>query len=407
MDSLLYALCAVIGGVAFAYLLPLALRHPNPARTAITVATGSFTVGIAIANPVVSDVIDRVMGLPNLARVIAHGYAIVIAASAEAMLLFLALPAEQARPRVSRRIVASAIAYGGMVTLWLVTYAVAPTARLTVDFARVPTVAAYLAIYLSAFVAFTVDIARMCWWFARVAGRSWLSRGLRITAVGACFGLAYCVNKALYLGGVWLDVEPIGERYVAAVLVTVSAVLMLVGLTMPSWGPALPCFADWRRLVAYRQLYPLWRDVVAVVPGLVLDERLRRPTVALRELDYALTRRMVEIRDGWIRVRPYIDHRVVALASKHTDRIGLTGDEREAALEAAQYAAGIRARASGVLAAVPTTADLRNPEGGYEGELSWLTRVARAYARSPVVSATLADISTLERAPAHDGEGRQ
>src|SRR5690606_40121495 len=77
------------------------------------------------------------------------------------------------------------------------TYSGARASRLTVDFARVRTVAAYLAIYLSAFVAFTVDIARMCWWFARVAGRSWLSRGLRITAVGACFGLAYCVNKAL------------------------------------------------------------------------------------------------------------------------------------------------------------------------------------------------------------------
>ncbi|HEY8532694.1 MAG TPA: MAB_1171c family putative transporter [Micromonospora sp.] len=403
MDALLYALCAVFGAVAFAYLIPLALRHPTPARTAITVATGAFTVGITIANPVVADVIDRIVGLPNLARVIAHGHAIVIAASAEAMLLFLALPAAQAKPRVAWRIVVSAIAYSGMLALWLLTYAHRPDARLTVEYAHVPAVTAYLAIYLFAFVAFTVDIARMCWRFARIAGGTWLSRGLRITAVGACFGFAYCVNKALYLAGIWCDVALRGERYIAAVLVTISALLMLVGLTMPSWGPALPSVADWRRLVAYRQLYPLWRDVVAVVPGLVLDERLRKPIVALRELDYALTRRMVEIRDGWIRVRPYIDHRVIDLARKHTDRIGLTGDEREATVEAAQYAAGIRAKAAGTLAATPTTADLRNPEGGYEGELAWLTRVARAYARSPVVAATLADISAGETAADREG----
>lgn len=403
MDSVLYALCAVFGWVAFLYLLPLAYRHPTHARTAITVAVGAFALGITIAVPGISDRIDQAAGVTNLAKIASHACAITIAAASEAMLLFLSLPVEQARPRVIRRVAASAVAYSGMLALWGVTLATAPGVRLVVEHARVPSVSGYLVIYLGAFAAFTADSAWLCWRFARVAGRTWLRRGLRITAVGALTGLAYCLNKTVYLGSVWFDVTLSGERYIAAVLVTISAALMLTGLTVPAWGPSLPSRADWRRLSAYRRMYPLWRDVVAAVPDLVLDDRLRRYTVALRDLDYALTRRMVEIRDGWIRVRPYIDERVTALASKHTDRIGLTGDDRAAALEAAQYAAGIRAKSAETPAERPTTADLRSPDGGYDGELAWLTRVAHAYSHSPVVPATLADIDALERSTAGEG----
>jgi hypothetical protein len=398
MDSTLYTLCAAAGWLAFAYLLSLVRRRSDHARRAITVAVGAFAVGITIAIPAVSSLVDRAAGLPNLAKLAAHGCAMTIAASAEAMLLFLALAAEHARPRMIRRVLASAVAFGGMLGLFALTHASHPDVRLTVEHARVPAVSAYLAIYLTAFVAYSADIARLCWRFARVAGRPWLRRGLRVTAVGAGFGLAYCVSKATYLGGFWLGIDPAGERETAAILVTISSLLMLTGLTLPAWGPALSNLVHWHRLPAYRRLYPLWRDIVAAVPDLVLDDALRRPVVALRDLDYALTRRMVEIRDGWIAVRPYTDQRVAVLAGEHADRCGLTGDDREAAIEAAQFAAGIRAKTLGAPAARPEWSERRSPDGGYNGELAWLVRVAHAYAHSPVVGTTLAGIGELDPA---------
>ncbi|MFI7578593.1 MAB_1171c family putative transporter [Micromonospora sp. NPDC049497] len=391
MDTLLYALCAGAGWVSFGYLLRLQRRRPSQARRAICVAFGAFATGITLAVPPLAAGLDAATGLPNLAKVLSHGCALTIAASAEHMLLYLALPAPRAAARARRWVWVTAGAYAVMVALFVATLTDDRPVRLTVEYATDPAVTAYLLIFVvMGFFAYCVDISRLCWRFARICGRPWLRRGLRTTAVGAAVALLYSTNKIVYLVAYASGLRPAGEREIAAVLVTVSALLMMAGLTMPAWGPVLPLTRRWDDLRAYHRLGPLWRDLTTRLPELELDPTLRRPLGAVRDIDYALTRRVAEIRDGRLALRPYVDARVTVVAERLADRAGLTGDERLAVVEAAHLACGLRAHRAGVVAAVPQAADtLHRPGRGYAGEIAWLTRVADAYRRCPVVAGTV------------------
>ncbi|MER7167897.1 MAB_1171c family putative transporter [Micromonospora sp. NPDC000207] len=391
MAAALYTLCAVAGWFAFGYMVRLQRRRPSPPRRAICVAFGAFAAGVTLAVAPVANLVDQATGLPNLAKVVSHGCALTIAASAQNMLLHLSLPADRASARSRRWIWFTGGAFAVMVALFAHTLGYPEPVRLTVEYATDPVVTAYLLIFMvTGFLAYCVDITRLCWRFARICGRPWLRRGLRVTAVGAGFALLYSANKIGYLLAHRAGSQPAGEEQIAAVLVTISALLMLTGLTMPAWGPL---FAVTRRLDdlrAWRRLHPLWRDVVAALPELELDDSLRRPLTALRDSEYALTRRVAEIRDGRLALRPYLDTAVTATACRLADAAGLTGDDRRATVEAAQLACALRARRAGTPADDPQPADdLHRPSGGYAGEVAWLSLVTDAYAHSPVVTATL------------------
>ncbi len=398
MDTILYAVCAVAGWVALGYMLRLQRRHPSHVRGAICVGLGAFAAGITVAIPPIATAIDQVSGLPNLAKLMSHAGALTISASAENMLLYLALPAAKAAVRARWWIWITASAFLVMTGLFAYTLTYDEPVLLTVEYATDPVVTAYLLIFLLlGFFAYCFDITRLCWSFARICGRPWLRRGLRITAVGAAFALLYSINKVGYLIAYWAGYQPTGEREIAAVLVTIGALLITIGLTMPAWGPTLRVARRWEDFHSYRRLEPLWRDLIAALPELELDPNLRRPLTALRDIDYALTRRVAEIRDARLALRPYLDVGVTALAEQLAEQAGLTTDERRAAVEAAQLACALRRRRAGLVATVPQPADeLHRPDGGYAGEVAWLTLVTDAYARSSVVAQTLAAEDTAQ-----------
>lgn len=391
MDTTLYAFCAIAGWFAFGYMLRLQHRQPGRVRGAICVALGAFAAGITLAIPPLAAGIDHASGLPNLAKVISHACAMTIAASAENMLLHLALPTAKAAARSRFWVWVTSGAFLAMAGLFVYTLTYENPVLLTVEYARDPVVTAYLLIFmLVGFFAYCTDITRLCWRFARVCGRPWLRRGLRITAVGAAFALLYSTNKIVYLIAYWSGYQPAGEREIAAVLVTISALLMMVGLTMPAWGPILTITRRWDDFRSYRRLEPLWRDLVSALPELELDASLRRPLGAVRDIDYALTRRVAEIRDGRLALRPYMHVKVTELAEQFAEQAGLTADERRSNVEAAQLACALHRHRAGIVAAVPQPADdLHRPGGGYAGEIAWLMRVTAAYAQSPVVARTL------------------
>ncbi|ABP56627.1 MAB_1171c family putative transporter [Salinispora tropica] len=391
MDTLLYCLCAGAGWATFVYTLRLLRRHPTPARRALCVSLGTFGVGATLAIPPLAASIEASLGLPNLARVLAHGCAMTIAAAAEHMLLYLALPAAQAAARTRRWVWITAGAYLVMVALYAHTLGYDQPVQLTVEYATDPAVSAYLLILVTVgFFAYCIDISRLCWKFARICGRPWLRRGLRITATGATVAMLYSTNKIVYLVAYWSGLQPSGEREITAVLVTVSALLMMIGLTIPAWGPLMPLTRRWDDLRAYRRLRPLWHDLTAALPELELDPELRRPLVAVRDIDYALARRVAEIRDGRLALRPFLDARVTQTAETLAEQAGLADDDRLATIEAAQLAFGLRAHRAGVTAAYPQPAEgPHRSADGYAGEITWLARVTTAYHQSPVVAATL------------------
>ena len=424
MDTALYAVCAAAGWLAFGYKLrDLRRDRDNRVLRAMVYAFCSFAAGVTFAIPPFASGVEGLTGLPNLAKLLAHAGVMAIAAQAEVLLLFLALPPEQAAPRARRRLWASGAAFAVLAALWVSTVRDDPPIRLTVEYASHPTVTAYLAVYLCVFVVYSADITRLCWRFARISPRPWLRRGLRITAAGSAFGLTYCVTKAGFLAGYRLGRHPGGEAEIAAVLVTVAALLMTVGFTLPAWGPTVDVALAWcRRQRTWRRLQPLWRDITAALPHLVLDDEAHRPIVALRDIDYALHRRITEIRDGRLALRPFIDQDVAALATRLAHitapaASGATDDPTSAGItapaasdatddptsaatvEAAMIAAGIRAARSGTPAGRPDHSKPYDPPDGYPGEIAWLTRVATAYTGSTVVARILAQTA----GPAPDG----
>jgi hypothetical protein len=420
VDTALYAICALAGFVSFGYAVRLYRRRPSVTRRAVCVAFGAFAVGITFAVPPVAALVDHAAGLPNLAKVLAHGAVMAIAANAEVMLLYLALPVERARRRMWGGLAFSAVAYTLMLALGASVATRDPVVLLTVEYATVPAVTGYLAIYLLRTVWYSVDIARLCWRFAALCGRPWLRRGLRLTAAGSVFALMYCAEKLGYLVAYWSGRHPGGEREVAAVLIAAGGLLMLCGLTMPAWGPDLQSAARWLgRLRSYRALGPLWLAISAARPHLVLDQalgsdrppvadrsswrrlagRLRRAARVARDVDYALTRRVVEIRDGRFALQPYLDQRVAEAAARSAADAGLTGPAALAVVEAAQIAAAIRALDRDARAAVVDRRQPYNPLGGYDGEVAWLVRVTRAYAGSPVVARAVRSVAEVAADP--------
>jgi hypothetical protein len=124
------------------------------------------------------------------------------------------------------------------------------------------------------------------------------------------------------------------------------------------------------------------------VPQIALVPPSGRPDWFLsHDLDFQLYRRVIEIRDGRLALRPYLDRRVTDTARRLGRAAGLSGSELDATVEAAVLAAAIQAKHE------QRAADTGSPDapGGSDlpGELAWLVAVSTAFASSPVVSAAL------------------
>jgi hypothetical protein len=181
----------------------------------------------------------------------------------------------------------------------------------------------------------------------------------------------------------------------------VAVALVVIGATIPQWGRRLAALAagNWvRQRRAYRTLRPLWLDVYRASPGIALtppESRLRE-LLALRDLEFRLYRRVIEIRDGRLALLPYLDESAADVAARFGRREGLSGDDLEAVVEAARIAAALESKAAGR----PPRRGGRETDvhGGHdlETEVTWLERVARAYVDSPVVRRAL---DSVDREP--------
>lgn len=257
----------------------------------------------------------------------------------------------------------------------------------TVRYGDHPLVASYLLLYVGAFSVAMVEIARLSHRYAGFLPSGALRVGLRFTTVGASFGLAYCVYKAVYLIGrqAGLSVpDPVDwlarDDIIAPLLAAPGGVLVVIGLTLPSWAP--PVGRVWQRpglYRAYRDLYPLWRDLHDAEPDILFDEQMpaARPW---REIGTLLERRAIEIPDGILRLTPYCDPLVEQQATADAHAAGLTGDPRLATVQAACITAALQAKAAGRRATTPTTPPSAKATT-MEEQIAWLRLVGQAYRR--------------------------
>lgn len=248
----------------------------------------------------------------------------------------------------------------------------------------------YLAITLTSLSQLTLR-------YARLTSRLALRAGLRVLAAGCVSALAFLLVHAIMLvcaeAGVSLEWW---DAAVAAPLQLLTELLLLAGVTIPAWGARIATFArrvrDFR---SYRRLYPLWQELHRANPDLTLVEQdhTRRPR--LHDVEFLLYRQVIEIRDGQLALRPYVDPRIAEIAADLARRAGRPQEDGWAVSEAAAIAAGITAKARGLRASTAPPEPGPAPGGtNIAAEVAWLSKVSWAFTHSPLVAQVLSVIAT-------------
>jgi hypothetical protein len=249
-----------------------------------------------------------------------------------------------------------------------------------------PVLGTFLLVYVG---GFGVSLATLGWrsetFARRVArtepSRSWLRRGLRTTAAGSAVAFGYCIGKAVLVIGSWLGGRPVAFSQAAVACACAGALTITAGFTMPSWGPRMSAVRQWwRRAGSYLRLYRLWRLLYDAVPDIALQPPASRlaDLALLRDLNYQLYRRVVEIGDGRLALAPYTDgdaDQLEPLAAK----AGVTVDAMaEAARVRRAAAAVVEARRSGRTLTAGPPVPVRDPGTDLQEKVAWLEQIARA-----------------------------
>nr|MDT0660433.1 MAB_1171c family putative transporter [Micromonospora sp. DSM 115978] len=399
-----YWACAAIAWAALGYKSRDLLRSPREPIHRVICGT-LFLVGASLfcAAPAMVAFVNRTSGVPNLAALLVYCLVVGEAAAALTLVAHWRGPADRARSVARRWMIGYAVILVALVALF--TMGRAPVER-QVDFdtyyARTPYLAQFIVTYLLAHAVAGVGVAGLCWRWAAVAGRPWLRRGLRAIMFGVTLGLGFDVCKLIAVGARWVgaDLDPLSTT-VAPALAGLGTVVIAAGFVLPVTGEWLGRVGGWLgHAQAYRALYPLWDALRGATPSIAAPIRL-----PWWDMDLRVARRVTEILDGRLALRPYLDPGVGLAADQLGRTAGLTGADLSAVVDAARIRAGVRAKArhrrfpvdpAGAAADGPAPTC---PDGATE--LARLIKVSRAYVSSPIVAAA-ADRS----APTPAGNGR-
>ncbi len=305
----------VLAWAAVAYRLPVVWRRTgDPPRHFYWLTLLFLALALTVLLPPVYVAIDRLTGVPNLARLLAHGLVLATGWAVQGFLLQLNYPDGSARRKLHRLGWLSAGALAVMTTL----FALAPVDEESLEFmkryADAPYMLEYWLVFLASLGLALSNVVRLSWRYADLTDRAALRLGLRVSAAGGVAGLGYVAHEGFYATARRLGLGyPLGEKeMITTVLVAVATSLMIIGSTMPAWGPrvGIPALYRWvGRYGAYRRLYPLWRALVEATPEIALlpPSSAVMDALTVRDLGFRLYRRVVEIRDGRLALRPYLD----------------------------------------------------------------------------------------------------
>ncbi|MGW4060818.1 MAB_1171c family putative transporter [Amycolatopsis sp. NPDC004747] len=141
-------------------------------------------------------------------------------------------------------------------------------AGLVADYANSPVSACYLTLF-TAYVAVAVTGAgTMSWRWSRLVDEPWIRRGLVIGTIGYALAGVYCAVRTTFIVmAVTGDRIPVKEGAVTGWLIAAALPFVLIGVTVPGWGPRLAAALRWWRLHrAFRRLHPLWSELTAACP---------------------------------------------------------------------------------------------------------------------------------------------
>ncbi|MFJ2442077.1 MAB_1171c family putative transporter [Streptomyces sp. NPDC087658] len=370
---------------------------PRPTGTwAMTALLASFALSFGSYTPFVENAIESVV--PHVSRLFSNSFTLAAATAALVFMLQLNQEPEEARRGIRLRVLFLGISVAGMTVLF--------AAEQLND--RSPQLyALYVLIYITYLGVTAKDFGQQTWHQSSRSRRRSQRVGLRIAASGCLFALLYTAYKvfALVSSGFGLGIIPDGGRCSTpltplrcAFSVTVpalAALLMTLGLTLPAvaWPFSQFLRRRWESR-SHATLGPLWADVTGAAPEVVLAPAMFREGEQAADPDFLLHRRVIEINDGGLVLRPYRSPRVQESAGRAVAAGGLAGTpEGDAIVEAAVLRAAVQAKNDGSdprADAVPLAFGAAARAGNLRAETEWLLLVAHAYAESEIVRTTAA-----------------
>lgn len=360
-------------------------RPRTDAQRAVRLGLLGLGLSLIVLTPVGYSLIARATGIPNLGRLLGHGFMLIAAWSALAFVAHLTMTPQDASRRSLRVAWWLGVGFGVLTVL----FALAPTdiddVRFAGRYADTPWVLEYWLVYVVCVAPAFATMARESWRFARVTPDLVLNLGLRLVAAGAICALVYHLHKGLFFAGHRFGFGYLPLAGLDKYLPPAANGLTFVGATIRWWAPriGLSALVAWvRQYRVYLRLRPLWLALYEVSPHIALEPPRSGPADLLPgDLGLRLYRRVIEIRDGRLALQPYLDLDVAEAARKNAAQVGLRGQELDAFVEASVLADALNARSRGVRTPA-VDAPVGVPGGGDMGsDTAFLTEVARAYRR--------------------------
>jgi hypothetical protein len=226
-----------------------------------------------------------------------------------------------------------------------------------------------------------LSLAWLSWRWSRIADRTWVRRSLVTFTIGTIIGLSYAVHHFVFTILFTSGITPPYPQVYEVPLIVLGVFVLLVGLSMPAWGPAVSAVRRWvRHARSYRKLGPVHAAFAESRPEIRLGRN-----GPMWDMEFALYRRVIEIWDGRSRLCAYLDPDLARTAIEAGKARGLAGAQLAAAVEADLWRDALRASAKH---GTPRAREIPDePETGdnLADAVRFLELIASAWRRPPLV----------------------
>ncbi len=377
---------AALAWAAFFYKLRhLRQRAAEPgaiALRALVVLLGLMAFMFLLLPQAIAEPLDTLVGLSGAVRLIANMLAMVTSLAVMAWLLYLSNPEEEARARLKVHSRVLAVMLLAVVVIFAFDH---PPVTPDREFAGAHM---HLFILYLGYVEFKLVV--LSWRYASMVQAPLLRLGQRTVAVAIVFGLVFLLIELIYLIESDLGTDFYGSPAMSRSFYLTAAALLVIGLTVPAWGPRIGFETAWWRVTrwhAARRMRPLWTIVTGSCPSVVLDRTLLAASPHGKRL--MAERLPVEILDGWLLLRSYLTDSDVADVARLAQERGADS----AAVAAAYVLIAVRRRSAGAEASGMPPVEHLGAETGRTlvDDARFLCAVAKAL-RSPFIRAALAQV---------------
>lgn len=417
MSNALFLIVAGACFVAAIYKARSAWRNWTPDVAALCLTLAALGLALGTLAPAIQEFENLLV--PNLGRLLSNSFTLAAACTTLVMLLHLNYGSEGARRQTHPRLAGLVVA----VAVMSATFALAPLQSPPPEgsvgtFADLYDTEPTLVVYILTFTAYLgvalTDLLRMALRYARHTQGA-LRVGLRLVSIGSVLGTVYLAEKIAFIASQWSALPPLFAARERACttpftpascafsvgLPAVAVATFAIGATLPVWGPRLRAPAGHiRTRRSFQRLYPLWAELYDAAPEVMLTSPAALGNRLPAGISFRLYRRVIEIRDAWLALRPLRDPRVAEAADVAARRAGLDERDRRATVEAAVLIAAVQACRAGRDPHTQPGASLEPVPGpdspDLAAEITWLERVAHAFACSTL--ARLAAQAPLRRA---------